>query len=70
MSKPPERPTFDVALNIFLLVGVLGAALVQQSGIIPTDNMVVLGLLYLGGAMAGFGLNAIWKWLRGRGDRS
>lgn len=70
MSKPPERPTFDIALNVFLLIGVLGAALVQQSGIIPTDSTLALGLLYLGGAMVGFGLNAIWKWLRGRRDPS
>lgn len=67
MSKPPDRPTFDIALNVFLLVGVMGAALTQQSGIVASDNIVVLGLLYLGGAMAGFGLNAVWKWLRGQG---
>ena len=70
MTKPPERPTFDIALNVFLLIGVMGAMLVQQSGLIATDNIVLLGLLYLGGAMVGFGLNAIWKRLRGRGTPS
>lgn len=69
MSKPPQRPTFDIALNVFLLIGILGAALVQNSGIVAADSTVELGLLYFGGAMAGFALNALWKTLRGRGDR-
>lgn len=70
MSTPPERPTFDIALNVFLLLGILGAALVQSSGLVDAESTVELGLLYFAGAMAGFALNALWKRLRRRGDPS
>ena len=50
---PADRPRFNIWLNVFILLGIAGVAVVQARGVLPEDNVVVTGIAYFAGGAVG-----------------
>jgi len=63
---PRERPRLNIWLNVFIVAGVLVVAIIQSKGVLPEDNVVLVGIAYFAGAAAGALLYAALCDLRDR----
>jgi hypothetical protein len=61
-----ERPRLNIWLNVFIVAGVLVVAVIQSKGVLPEDNIVIVGIAYFAGGAAGALLYAALSDLRDR----
>jgi drug/metabolite transporter (DMT)-like permease len=61
-----ERPRLNIWLNIFIVAGVLVVAVIQSKGVLPEDNIVIVGIAYFAGGAVGALLYAALSDLRDR----
>ena len=59
-----ERPKYNIAFNVCTLIGIGVVAVLHNAGIFATTNLILVGIIYLGGVVLGFLLYRIYRLVR------